>query len=336
MGGINNLPAVPSVRERDIDLLVAHLASTSSEFVPWLLHVADPPLDAAPDQPLIATRAVINYSRPDAGGKAAGETDVLIAGQYDDGNLIVSVENKAWATAQPNQAERHRAFIDSQDARWKYAIVIAPDGWIASNRSEVSRYHASISVERIAEWCASNNHPFHAEVLTTACTQPTFSPALDLLAWQEHADAWFFEHAGLRLEWQRFIRTSNPGSEKPARWASFSSETLRPLPGMKHPWLIVRPSSTNHPCRVAVDISKPSARLVRHVKQAAYDSYISHRVTRAGTLIVELPIPAAKAWNMAAPFEEQTPYLAQVAQAAHEFIRWWDTLATTYRPPSRR
>ena len=335
MGEINNLPAVPSVRERDIDLLVAHLASTNSEFVHWLLGAAHSPLDAAPAQPPSATKAVVNYSRPDAGGNAAGETDVLITAQYDDGDLIVSVENKAWATAQPNQAERHRAFIESQDARWKYAIVIAPNGWLKSNRSETDRYHASVSLEHIAEWCASNNHPFHAEVLTRACSQPTFSPALDLLAWQELADAWLSEHAGLRLEWQRFIRTSNPGSAKPARWASFSQDTLRPIPGVKHPWLIVRPSSTNHSCRVAVDIAKPPVRLVRHVKAGTRGTQISHRITRAGTLIVELPIPAANAWNMAAQFEEQTPYLAEVAQAALVFIQWWDTLVTTYRPSSQ-
>ena len=336
MEDLSDLPPVPSVRERDIDLLIAHLASTSIEFVRWMLDTASPGLGPLPTGLPHSARAVINYSRPDAGGAASGETDVLIVASFDTDQLLLSIENKAWASAQPNQAARHRAFVETTDAKWKFALLVAPTGWVASHRAEADGYHGTLTVEAVADWCGAHGHPFHGEVLATACTQPEFMPALDLLSWHEQADMFLAAHSGLRLEPQRYVRTSNAGAAKPARWTSFARHTLTPIDGLPHPWLMIRPGSTNHPCRLAVDFPKAPQRLLRTAKDLAAGTGISCRQTRAGTLIVELEVPTAAKFDMAAPFDTQTEFLTEIANSTHTFISWWQDFVEQQGAPGER
>ena len=77
-------------------------------------------------------RAIVNYSRPDAPGGGAGETDVVVQADYPEGGgtLLLSIEDKVWAAPQRNQGERRRAFVESHPARWGLALLIGPGEWI--------------------------------------------------------------------------------------------------------------------------------------------------------------------------------------------------------------
>ena len=196
-------------------------------------------------------------------------------------------------------------------------------------------YHGTLTVEAVADWCGAHGHSFHGEVLEAACNQPEFMPALDLLSWHEQANMFFAAHSDLRLEPQRYVRTSNAGAAKPARWPSFARHTLTPIEGLPHPWLMIRPGSTNHPCRLAVDIPKAPQRLLRAAKASAVGTGISCRQTRAGTLIIELEVSRAAKFDMAAPFGTQTEFLAEIANSTHTFINWWKDFVVQHEVSNR-
>ena len=324
---IDALPVVPSVRERDIDLLIAHLCSVDTRFLPWLLRSLRPDLHDAPEGEPSTVKAIVNYTRPHAGGRAAGETDVLVMATYAVGDLLISIENKAWAAPQRNQAQRHRAFVEGTDATWAYAIVLAPEGWLAGHRVETSGYHAALALEEIAQWCATNDHPFHSEVFATACTQPDFLPALDLFSWHDNLDAFLKAHFDLSLEPQRYVRTSNLGSSKPGRWPSFARHTLTPIRGLPHPWMMIRPSSVNHTTRVALDVAKAPDEFIHRIERSLEETEITHRVTRAGTAIIEITVPDARDWDTIADFALQIPHIIAVGHTAMRFIDWWEQFA---------
>jgi len=60
---------------------------------------------------------------------------------------------------------------------------------------------------------------------------------------------------------------------------------------------------------------------------------ISCRHTRAGTLIIELEVPTAAAFDMAAPFDIQTEFLAEIANSTLTFINWWQDFVGQHAAP---
>lgn len=143
---LSALPPVPWVRERDIDLLMAGLLATEFEFVSWLVtRPATRPMDAPSDIPE-HVHAVVNYSRPNASSAAAGETDVLASATYQGSmdELVLSIEDKVWATPQARQGERHRLSVEEFESRWRVAALVGPREWIAAHASEIDHYHLAI------------------------------------------------------------------------------------------------------------------------------------------------------------------------------------------------
>lgn len=320
---LEETPPVPWVRERDIDLLLAELLSSEPSLTSWLLdRTMRLPTDIPNGAPA-SVRAVVNYSRPHAKGNAAGETDVVVSARYPGGELVISIEDKVWAPSQRDQGKRHRAFVESCGAEWGLALLIAPEQWITSQQDEARDYHFAVSLEEIAEWCDSRAFNFQAEVCRQACERPNFALAPDLQDWHTAVDNLLKEEVGLRLEPQRYVRARNEGRAKPNRWASCTSGTLEPLRGAGQPWLTLKPSSTNHPTRAVIEISKAPADLVERLSDAAHGAGFSVRVTRAGTLLVERHVLTADEWTVAAPFDDQIGHIREVGQAAIELREWW-------------
>ena len=225
---ISDLPPVPWVRERDVDLLLAELLSTEPSLTSWLLdRDTRRPAEIPAGVPAFV-RAIVNYSRPDTPGGSAGETDVVVQADYPEGGgtVLLSIEDKVWAAPQRNQGERHRAFVESHSARWALAVLIGPKEWITGHPDEAADYHLCIPLEDVAQWCQQHDLEFQAAVFRQACAPPNFELAPDLQDWHTAVDNLLNEEFGLRLAPQRFVRTRNQGQAKPNRWASCELGTL--------------------------------------------------------------------------------------------------------------
>lgn len=217
--------------------------------------------------------------------RAEVDVERFVVARHAAGLLVSSIENKAWAAPQPNQARRHRAFVESTDAMWAYTIVLAPSEWLAGHSLATAGYHGTVPLENIEEWSTDHGHLFHAEVLAGACEQPKFTPAHDLLSWHEQVNAFLSQRFGLSLEPQQYLRTSNAGNAKPARWPSFARDTLAPIRGLPDPWLLIRPSSARHPTRVALDVATAPEEFIRSIERHTEGSAIAYRVTRPAARI---------------------------------------------------
>lgn len=325
---ISALPPVPWVRERDVDLLLAELLTTRAEFTTWLLEHdlrrrAEVPI-GLPE----SVKAVINYSRPDAGPDGTGETDVIVYATYGSASepLLISIENKVWATPQHNQGQRHRKFIESQQHRWGLAALIGPAKWITAYPVEADEFHLVIALEDVAQWCEGHGDDFRAAVFRQACVAPVFELAPDLQDWHTRVDRLFEEEFGIRLAPQRYERTKNQGQAKPNRWLACEQATLPAAPGAQQPWLMLRPASTNHPSRVVIEIPRAPASLVTQARASSSRSGLSVRVTKAGTLLIERHVAEASQWVVSAPFEEQVPSLMSMGHAILQLSAWWSEL----------
>lgn len=323
---------MPWVRERDLDLLLAEMFATEPQFTAWLLH-REPrrPAQIPPGVPEFV-HAVVNYSRPDAAAVAAGETDVLVTARYPDhgddsgGELLLSIENKVWAAPQLNQGQRHCDFAEKSDARWGLAVLIGPGAWIEGHAREADDYHLAVGLEDIAAWCRVHSSPFRAAVFEQACRPPVFEFAPDLQDWHASVNRLLFDQLGLRLAPQRFVRTRNAGQAKPNRWAICEVGTLERPGGAEQPLIYLRPASTNHTSRAALELPKAPAAVVDAARRHAPSHGLVVRITSANTLIVEWRVPAAHQWTLSRPFEEQVPFLLEVGRAALHLQTWWNAL----------
>lgn len=323
-----SVPSVPWVRERDVDLLLAQLLSTDVTWTEWLVGCVPTGLgDAATERPVgapSAVRAVVNYGRPDADAAGQGETDVLVVAEYPEGVLVVSIEDKVWAAPQDRQAERHRAFVSGLSSRWGVSVLVAPQGWIDGHPSEADEYDASVSLEDIAARCDSVGATFHAEVFRQACLPLGREIAVDLLEWHERANRLLEAELGLRLEPQRYVRTTNVGGAKPNRWPSCETVACRELPGSGRPTLLLKPSSAKHECRASLLVERPTAPLAELLRMSALSAGFLVRSTPAGSLLVDAEVPDSTSWSMAMPFDEQVEHLLAVGRAAIELRTWWN------------
>jgi hypothetical protein len=112
---IGSAKAVPWVRERDVDLLLAESLSTSPQFLRWFLSRIESLEHTAPSA--VSCKALVSFSRPDALGDATGETDILALVFCDDGlEVLLSIEDKVLASPQLDQGRRH-ADLDRQPSR---------------------------------------------------------------------------------------------------------------------------------------------------------------------------------------------------------------------------
>lgn len=322
------LPPVPWVRERDVDLLIAGLLVAEVEFIAWLVARPSTSRIAVPAGVPEHVHAVVNYSRPTASSSAAGETDVLASATYPNGGgeLVVSIEDKVWATPQASQGERHRRFIEECESTWRLSVLIAPSVWIASHPSEVGQYHLAVSLEDVAAWCRGRCLTFQAAVFDQACKPPMIELAPDLQEWHASTGALLERHLGLRLAPQQRVRTRNPGQAKTNRWTSCASETLIQPVGAEQPWLYLRPSSANHTSRAAIDLPKAPPDLIEQVRRDAVGRGFEVRITAARTLIVERLVPDAQSWSLASPFDEQVQHLLAVGAAGVLLRDWWNDL----------
>ena len=103
---VRDLPPVPWVRERDLDLLLARLCATQPFLLAWF---ASPPIEpdgSLPTGDPVDIHAAINVHRHGTEGHATGETDVVVEATYAGGTLLMSIENKTWAAPQDRQGER--------------------------------------------------------------------------------------------------------------------------------------------------------------------------------------------------------------------------------------
>jgi hypothetical protein len=331
MGPVSELAPVPWVRERDIDLLLAQLCRNEPEFVAWLVNERSIRHEAlAPTGEPSVAHAAVNYSRSTAGGDATGESDVIVEALYPDGNLLLSIENKAWAAAQPLQGLRHRLFVESQGRTWGLAVLIAPAAWIEGHPNEVGAYHLDVSLEEIAEWCLDRSpvHDFLAAVLRQACTEASDGiPAPDLQEWFDSIDQVLIDNHGMALAPQKLTRVAAEGRARPGRFIACREDTVEPVPGIGPAWLMLKTASANHKGRANVSVYKAPRAFVDFVEQAADGQAFEIRHSKAGTLMVDNPAPGAETWTTG-QFEHQVDEVHAIARAAHELRTWWDANVT--------
>ena len=325
---ISDLPPVPWVRERDVDLLLAELLATEPSLTSWLL---DRDLRRPAEIPAgtpSTVRAIVNYSRPDAPTGGAGETDVVVQADYPDGagTLLLSIEDKVWAAPQRDQGERHRAFVEGHTSRWGLAVLIGPKEWITGHPDEADEYHLCVHLEDVALWCQHHGFEFQASVFRQACVPPVFELAPDLQDWHTAVDSLFDEEFGIRLAPQRFVRTRNQGQAKPNRWVACELGTLTSVRGAEQPSIILKPASANHPSRATIEVPKATTALVEHVSTRATERGFAVRVTRSGTLLIEQHVPEATRWSVAATFDEQIVHLRAIGRAAIALRDWWNEM----------
>lgn len=327
-GYLRELPPVPWVRERDIDLLLAELLSTETELTEWLVNRSLQRPAERPDGAPASVRAIVNYSRPDALACGAGETDVVVEADYPSGagTLLLSIEDKVWATPQRDQGGRHRLFVEGHSSRWGLAVLVAPRVWMVGHATESAEYHLCVALEDIAEWCRQRGFMFQSSVFRQACVPPRHELAPDLQDWHTAVDRLLDDEFGLRLAPQRFVRTKNMGQAKAERWASCEKVTLTAVRGADHPWLTLKPASVNHTARVAIELGKAPPDLADQLAIRATEFGFGARITRAGTLLIERSVPEAARWTVGAPFEQQTESLRAVGHAAVAVRDWWNAL----------
>jgi hypothetical protein len=86
--------------------------------------------------------------------------------------------------------------------------------------------------------------------------------------------------------------------------------------GAEKPSVILKPVSTNHSRRAAIEIPKAPIVLIDRVSTNAMERGFAVRVTRAGTLLIEQHVPEATRWTIASPFDEQIGPLRSIGRAA--------------------
>ena len=178
---VRDLPPVPWVRERDLDLLLARLCATQPFLLAWF---ASPPIEpdgSLPTGDPVDIHAAINFHRHGTEGHATGETDVVVEATYAGGTLLMSIENKTWAAPQDRQGERHVAFRTS-GRKWCLAAVVAPKSWLDGHADEVRVYDIAVRLEELAGWCRDQpaNLNFCSSVFDQACRPPVIDFAPDL------------------------------------------------------------------------------------------------------------------------------------------------------------
>jgi len=331
MGSVSGLAPVPWVRERDIDLLIAELCTNEPAFVAWL--VAQGPIRhgaVVPTGEPSVVHAAVNYARSMADGDATGETDVIVEASYSDGDLLLSIEDKAWAIAQPNQGLRHRLFVERQGRQWALAVLVAPDAWLNGHNEEAGAYHVDVSLEAIARWCRlrSPSHHFRAAVLEQACRELTRGiPAPDLQEWHGQIGQVLMTKYGLELAPQKLTRVEAAGRARPGRFIACREDTLEPVPGVGPAWLMLKTASANHRGRATVEVYRAPPAFVEFVKSSVINERFQIRHSHAGTLMVDNLAPGAETWTTG-PFEAQADQVRAIARAADELRTWWQQHVT--------
>lgn len=322
---VPSLPPVPSVRERDIDLLLAELFVTRPTLVEWLVERACCAGYDVPLGPLSSVHAVVNYSRPEAAGDAAGETDVLVEANFADGTLILSIEDKAWAAPQDRQGQRHVRFSRRAARPWGRAVIVAPQTWLSGHETEADVYDLSVSLEDLADWCRSQDDglEFKAQVFDQACVPPGPGEWAEVLQqWNAYVDGILAEHHGLRLAPTRHIRTTKKGLAKPGRYISCAADTLPVVDGVGRPTLRLKTASANFGARADIEIANATEALEEFVRPLADEAGYETRRTRRGTLIVSNIVTAASGWAPGPPAHQEQRTRA-IAQGAEDLRDWW-------------
>lgn len=320
-GPIDHLPAVPWVRERDVDLVLADTFSSRPEFVDWLLGE-----HRATDAPkVVEVRAVINYNRPGSAPEAMGESDILVRACLADGTIVVlSIEDKVAADSQQAQPERHREFVSSITGAEAYSVIIAPQQWLASHPNDVSQYHIMVSLERAAEWHRRNGLAWRAELLEQACLQPT-GPVVhtELSAWAASVYATLAEEFGLHLSRQELLRTPVEGRGKDGRFLNCASKTLIQVPPARRARLSLKTSTAKFEARADIKVVEPQPWFVEVLKDLAFQAELELREGKNGHLVTKA-VPSARAWTTTKPVAEQLPELRALGQAAKDLAEWWN------------
>jgi hypothetical protein len=270
----------------------------------------------------------VNYNRPQASSEATGETDVLAQAWWEDGtSVVISVENKVWASPQTNQGSRHRAFVEEIDVAHKAALIAAPSAWLNSHGTEVAAYHGTVELEAIAAWFSESNYrdgAWKASLFQQAVAQTGGGlPAEDLDHWCAQFEAKVLGPHGIELFKIRRQRTRQEGQARPNRFLRCADPTLSQLDGCTAT-LRIKPRSTGFGARVDIEITDADEQLIDAVSASANRAGLVVRPQRSGTLIVTRQVRAADAMSMARPFETQEEAALPLGLAAAAQQQWWN------------
>lgn len=315
------MPAVHWVRERDVDLVLADSFSSLPSFVDWVLGNGPNPL-ALPNA--LRARAVVSYNRPSATPGGAGETDILVESVHVDGSIAtLSVEDKVAASQQPDQAERHRAFVISLAQPNARTVIFAPQSWLTAHQAE-KRYDICVSLEAAAGWHRSAGLAWRAELLDQACRQDSGpNPSPELNEWADAVNDVLFHRHGLRLKSRQLQRTPHEGRGRSGRFLTLENATLPPHPEMRRALLTVKTSSARFPARADIEIQGATPGFALQVEEWASGTSFVVRRRSSGTVIVSNFVPGANSWTTVDPISEQLDVVALIADAAHELRTWW-------------
>ena len=140
--------AVPSVNERDIDLLLLEEVVASPAFLSWFLSSI-----GLPDVPLVAAARSVSTE--------TGESDIELTVRCDSGLTKVLIENKIDAPLQPRQPERYteraRNYVQHGVCSAVVTVIAAPSRYLAG-AARNGAFDTSITYESILEWFEAAQH----------------------------------------------------------------------------------------------------------------------------------------------------------------------------------
>jgi hypothetical protein len=146
------------LRERHLDLLLAEELAVNPNFARWVVEGAQRDLEDGQREPLALpagapSRISTTVSYWDSSGHpgAAGETDVLVRLEWEDGAAVgLFVEDKLDAVFQPWQAERYAARAAAAEIPTA-TVLVAPRAFIGRSGSSFL-FGKALPMEDITDW----------------------------------------------------------------------------------------------------------------------------------------------------------------------------------------
>lgn len=157
-GALSPQVAKGGLKERHLDLLLAEELAVNADFTRWVAEGAQRDLVdgkreslALPPGPPVAISTTVSYWDSSGHPGAAGETDVLVRLEWEDGTAVgLFVEDKLNAVFQPWQAERYAARAAAAEIPTA-TVLVAPRSFIGRSGSSVL-FGKALPMEEIADW----------------------------------------------------------------------------------------------------------------------------------------------------------------------------------------
>lgn len=197
---------IPTVAERDVDLLLIRAFSASANFVDWFLKQADVTTNAAKVESVRAWTTTEN-----------GESDVEVDLLNDSGELLrLLIENKISAPFQAKQAERYtergRKYLEQGACDEFCTLLVAPGEF--ADITDTMGFEGRIGYEHLIEWFEQQDESFGYETTLLKMATSNSGSGWTLVV-DEDATAFWRQYWQLARQNAPQLQMPEPG-QKPA------------------------------------------------------------------------------------------------------------------------